>query len=218
LNPEYPPGNLAHGVPYPVSFVTDARGIVTSKFSEGRYQERRTTASVLVGFGAEATLAATEQRTDHFVLRTSLSNAEAGPGNRITLVLDFAMGDTRHAYAPGADGYRPLRVKLDPQPLFAVHEPVLPEPIPFEFKPLGETVPVFEGRFRLLQDVTLGDGRAFAEFLKQQVTTLAITGVLEYQVCSATVCYPPASLPLRWSLKVLPLDRQRVPAAIQSRP
>lgn len=218
MNPEYPPGNLAHGVPYPVSFVTDAKGIVTSKVFESRYQDRRTAASVLVGFGAEATPGATELRTDHFTLRTSQSNAEAGPGNRITLVLDFAMGDTRHAYAPGAAGYRPLRVKLDPQALFTAHEPVLPEPKPYEFKPLGETVPVFEGRFRVLQDVTLADGRAFGEFLKQQDPTLAITGVLEYQVCSATVCYPPSSLPLRWSLKVLPLDRQRVPAALQSRP
>jgi len=201
-------------VPYPVSFVTNAEGIVTSKFSEGRYQDRRTAASVLVGLGAEAAHAANEQRTDHFTLRTSQSNAEAVPGSRISLVLDFAMGDARHAYAPGAVGYRPLRVKLDPQPLLAVHEPVLPESKPFEFKPLGETVPVFEGRFRVLQDVTLGDGRAFAEFLKQQETTLAITGALEYQVCSATVCYPPASLPLRWSLEVLTLDRQRVPAVI----
>ncbi len=67
----------------------------------------------------------------------------------------------------------------------------------------------------MLQDVTFADGRAFTEFLKQEDTSLALTGVLEYQVCSATVCYPPSRLPLRWSVKILPLDRERVPEAIR---
>ncbi|HSB61113.1 MAG TPA: protein-disulfide reductase DsbD domain-containing protein, partial [Vicinamibacteria bacterium] len=155
---------------------------------------------------------------DHFLLRLAASNREVTPGNRVTLVLDFEMGEGRHAYAPGAEGYRPLRLRLDGHPLVTVHEPAYPPSRPFEFKPLAETVPVYDGRFRLLQDVTLADGGAFAELLKAPDPTLALTGALDYQVCSETVCYPPASLPLSWSFRVLSLDRERAPEAIRHRP
>ena len=45
-----------------------------------------------------------------------------------------------------------------------------------------------------------------------------MTGTLEYQVCSDRVCYPPAALPVRWTIKVRPLDRERAPEAIQHKP
>ena len=38
LSPDYPEGDPAHGVPYPMTFITDERGIVRSKFFEGSYQ------------------------------------------------------------------------------------------------------------------------------------------------------------------------------------
>jgi peroxiredoxin len=40
LNESYPPGHFAHGVPYPMIFVTDAAGIVRHRFSEEAYQQR----------------------------------------------------------------------------------------------------------------------------------------------------------------------------------
>lgn len=45
--------------------------------------------------------------------------------------------------------------------------------------------------------------------------TLVLAGVVEYQVCSDTVCYRPGSLPVTWSLRVRPLDRDRAPEALQ---
>jgi len=44
--------------------------------------------------------------------------------------------------------------------------------------------------------------------------TLVLKGVVEYQVCSDTLCHPPGSLPVTWSLRVRPLDRERVPQAL----
>jgi hypothetical protein len=217
LNPEYPEGNQAHGVPYPGTFVTDAAGIVRSKFFEKTYAERRTAASALVLAGEPAQPAGSETRAEHFVLRTSSSNAAAVPGNRLTLVLDFEMEKDHHAYAPGARGYRALALRLDPQPLVTVHETVFPPSRPYLFKPLKETVPVFEGRFRVLQDVTLAGGRELAELLKSPEPTLTLTGSLEHQVCSDRICYPPAKLPLRWTIRVLPMDRERSPEAIRHR-
>ena len=43
----------------------------------------------------------------------------------------------------------------------------------------------------------------------------AISGKLEYQACDSKICFIPTSVPVRWQLQVLPLDRQRAPDAIQ---
>lgn len=218
LNPEYPEGNMAHGVPYPGTFVTDARGIIRSKFFEKAYAERRTAGSLLALAGESPDAPASELGSPHFVLRTSSSNATAAPGNRVTLVLDFEMGPKLHAYAPGAKGYRALSLRLEPQPLVkTVHGTLYPASKPYRFEPLQETVPVFEGRFRVLQDVTLASRADFAELLRSPEPALAITGQLEYQVCSDKVCYPPASLPLRWTIAIRPLDSERSPESLRHR-
>ncbi len=215
---DYAPGNLAHGVPYPGTFVTDAKGVVRARYFERTYAERRTAASALTLAGEVPQVGASETSTPTFTLRTSSSNAAAAPGQRVTLVLDFDMKPMMHAYAPGVTGYRPLRLRLDPHPLVTVHETALPAAKPYRFEPLDETVPVFEGRFRVTQDVTLAGGREFVELLKTQAPALELAGTLEYQVCSDKVCYAPASLPLRWTIKVEPLDRERSPEAIRHPP
>jgi AhpC/TSA family/Thiol:disulfide interchange protein DsbD, N-terminal len=216
LNPEYPEGDPAHGVPYPGTLVADAQGVVRARFFEGAYAERRTAASALVLEG-ETPASGALTRTRFFSLRTSSSNDVVSPGNRITLLLDIQLEPGLHAYAPGVKGYRPLRLRLDPAPLVTFHEPVYPEPHLYEFKPLGETVPVFEGRFRVLQDVTLAAGKAVAPLLEQPDPSLRLSGSLDYQVCSDRVCHPPASLPVRWTLKLRPLDRERPPEALRRR-
>jgi hypothetical protein len=218
LNPDFPEGDPAHGVPFPGTLVTDARGAVRTKFFEKSYAERRTAASFLVLEGETPEDVASEVRTDHFLLRLSQSNATAAAGNRVSLVLDFWMGETKHAYAPGVQGYRPLALHIDPQPLVTAHDPVYPAPKDYLYAPLQETVPVFEGRFRVVQDVTLAGGRAVAERLRSRDDTLVITGRLDYQVCSDRVCYPPASLPVSWRVKLVPLDQERSPEALRPKP
>jgi hypothetical protein len=215
---DYPAGDRAHGVPYPGTFVTDANGVVRWRLFETRYAERRTAGSFLALSGAAPAAAAGEVRTAAFTLRTGASNHEAAPGQRLTLVLDFEMKPGMHAYAPGVSGYRPLRLKLDAQPLVTAHDPVFPPSRPFVFVPLEETVPVFEGRFRVTQDVTLAGGRELSEALTSADPRLELTGSLEYQACSDERCYPPASLPLRWTVKLLPLDRERAPEALRRKP
>jgi len=218
LNPDFPEGDPAHGVPWPGSLVIDAHGLVQAKLFEKTYAERRTAASFLVLEGESRTAATSEVRTDHFVLRVSSSNAAVAAGNRVTLVLEFQMGETKHAYAPGVEGYRPLTLHLDPNPLLTVHEPIYPAPRDYLYAPLQETVPVFEGRFRVLQDVTIAGGREVAERLRTGDASLTITGRLDYQVCSDRVCYRPASLPVSWQLQLVPLDRERSPEALRPKP
>jgi hypothetical protein len=215
LNPELAEDSPAHGVPFPGTLVVDPRGRVRTKLFEKTYAERRTAGSLLVLEGESGVAATSDVRTDHFVLRLSASNATVAPGNRVTLVLDFEMADKKHAYAPGVQGYRPLALRLDPQPLATVHDPVYPAPRDYVYAPLRETVPVFEGRFRVLQDITLAGGREVAERLRSGDDTLTINGRLDYQVCSDRSCFPPASLPVSWTLKLVPLDRERSPQALR---
>lgn len=220
LNPDYPPGDRAHGVPYPGTFVSDSAGVVQSRFFEKTYAERRTAASVLTLAGDTPGDAVQTLANSAFSLRTSLSNATASPGQRVTLVLDFEMREAMHAYAPGVTGYRALALHLDPQPLVTAHDTVFPPARPYHFAPLDETVPVFEGRFRVTRDVTLAAGRdpVLAEALKAPEPGFELRGTLEYQACSDRVCYPPAALPLAWAVKLAPLDRERSPQAIQHKP
>ena len=217
-NPAFPEGDSAHGVPFPGALVIDPRGLVKQKLFEKTYAERRTAASFLVLEGEARDAAASEIRTDHFLLRLSASNATVAAGNRVTLVLDFSMGEKKHAYAPGVKGYRPLGLRLDANPLVTFHEPVYPAARDYHYAPLQETVPVFEGRFRVLQDLTLAGGRDVDARLRAGDPSLTIAGQLDYQVCSDTVCYPPASLPVSWTLKLVPLDRERSPEALRPKP
>jgi hypothetical protein len=99
-------------------------------------------------------------------------------------------------------------LKLEPNPYARLDAPQLPQPRLFEFKPLKETVPVFEGRFRMTQDVILAVRDDIAPLLASPDPTLVLKGVVEYQVCSDAVCHPPGSLPVTWSLRVRPLDRE----------
>jgi hypothetical protein len=205
---------MAHGVPFPGTFVTDAAGVITAKQFEPEYQERRTAASLLVAMGEDGAGAVKEIVKDQFVLRTSVSNAEVAPGRRVTLVLDFVMAPKMHAYAPGVKGYRPLNFRLTENPLVTAHEVRYPESRPYTFEPLKETVPVFAGHFRILQDITtVGPARGAAP-----IDRIDISGTLDYQVCSDAVCYAPASIPLQWTLKMIPLDRERAPEALRKKP
>jgi AhpC/TSA family/Thiol:disulfide interchange protein DsbD, N-terminal len=217
LNPEYPPGDKAHGVPYPGTFVTDVSGVVRARFFEKTYAERRTAASFLALAG-DTPQEGVGARSKAFTLRSSLSNPTAAPGQRISLVLDFAMESGMHVYAPGVKGYRALAVRLDAPPLATLHDPVFPPSKPYVFAPLQETVPVFEGRFRVTRDLTLAGGRELAETLKGPDPHIEVSGTLEYQACSDRICYPPDSLPLHFTVKLRPLDRERSPEAIQHKP
>ena len=201
LNVQVPREDVHYGIPYPGTFVTDEKGIIRARFFYEKYWERLTAGGILLREGRPGT--GTESiRTDHFVLRTSASDPVITPGNRFTLVLDFEMKPKHHVYAPGARGYRPLALRLDGNPALSYGEPVFPEPRPYLFKPLKETVPVFEGSFRVLQDATLVGTKVAGLQGSPGGLPLEITGTLDYQVCSDTVCHPPASLPVRWTLTV----------------
>jgi len=71
---------------------------------------------------------------------------------------------------------------------------------------IDETVPVYNGKFRLVRDITIG---------KAYLGTLTVEGTLKYQACDDRMCYVPQTVPLKWTFQVEPHDRERPPAELQ---
>jgi hypothetical protein len=76
-------------------------------------------------------------------------------------------------------------------------------------------VPVFEGTFHISEDVKVSSGSEFWGSLGKDGRLFTITGKLEYQACDKTICYVPTSVPVKWQLQILPLDRVRAPENIR---
>lgn len=216
---DHAPGTPFHGIPFPGTFVTDGKGMIVTKDFEKSYQERRTASSLLAQLGDQSGASVKVVQNDQFTLRTSASNDQGAPGHLLTLALDFDMGSHMHAYAPGVTGYRALALRLNENPFIKAHEVVFPKAVSYTFKPLKETVQVFEGKFRVLQDVTIvGPARpAPGTAPVPPPTQTEITGVLDYQVCSDTLCHAPASMPVSWTIKLNALDRERAPEALRKK-
>ncbi len=210
LNRSVPEDSPQHGIPYPGTFMLDARGIVTARFFEAAYQERNTVSSILVRTGsAGGSVLATQASTAHLDLAASASDRVVAPGTRFSLVLDVTPKAKIHVYAPGAADYQPIALRIDPQPDLIVHPLQYPKSELLFFAPLKETVPVYEKPFRLVQDVTLAASPEAQRRLKD-VKTLTITGTVDYQACDDKVCFIPAKVPVSWTLDVRELDRERV--------
>jgi len=80
---------------------------------------------------------------------------------------------------------------------------------------IKEQVPVFEGKFLIVQDIRVSASKLFIESLGAKGKTIQVSGELKYQACDKTICYPPALVPVTWQLQVLPLDVQRSPESIR---
>jgi DsbC/DsbD-like thiol-disulfide interchange protein len=138
-----------------------------------------------------------------------LTDQVASPGTRFSIVLDVTPGRRIHVYAPGVSGYRPIALRLEPQPGLVINQTRFPAPEIYHFKPLNERVLVFQRPFRIVQDVMLDRSREGEAALKGR-EHLTIGGTLEYQACDDKICFNPQSVPLSWTVAVKPLDRERV--------
>jgi len=108
-------------------------------------------------------------------------------------------------------GYKPIQLILHNSAGIEPASVTYPMPKTLYLEAIKEEVPVFDGNFRITQDVTvsaskLKDG---ARALFSASKTVPIVGELQYQACDKTVCYPPASVPLQWELQIRPLDLKR---------
>jgi peroxiredoxin len=211
LNEKVEKSNAFFGIPHPVTFVTDAGGKVKDKYFEQSAQERQTLAGLLVrNFGVAAGAAGSSATAKHVKLGLNASTGVVRSGQRVALVVEVEIPKGYHLYAPGVDGYIAVDWSMTESPLFRSHEVSYPASRILYLKAIDEKVPVYEGRARLVRDVTIGAGKGLT--IGQDVK---IEGTFKYQACSDRLCYPPETVPLTWVMKFEGHDTVRVPAELQ---
>ena len=207
LNESEKPGARGYGIPHPGTFIVDRQGVVVSRFFEDAYQERYTTSTILATLGSGATGVVVKASTAHVSVAASLSDAVAAPGQRLALIADITPARGMHVYAPGKHDYQVVRLVIDPQPWLRVHAPSYPASEIYHFKPLDERVEVYMKPFRLRRDLTLL-ATPEAQKLLGAMSSVTITGALEYQACDDKVCFNPARVPLTFTVTLNALDRR----------
>jgi len=196
------PTERLRGIPFPGIFLVDRQGRVTSRFFEDYYRERITTSNLLLRLGTgQPPVQATQVATDHLELRTYPSDTSVALGNRFSLVFEVAPRPGMHVYAPGASGYRVIKVEMASQPGVNVLPATYPGSEIYFFEPLNERVPVFQKPFTLLQEIVL-DVTPQGQAAFKGKDGLTLTGTLEYQACDDKICYNPVSLPLSWTVAI----------------
>lgn len=199
----------AYGVPFPGTFMLDARGIVTARFFEAAYQERNTVASMLARLGTTVDVPATKISSPQLAITSFATDAIVAPGTHFSIVLDVRPASGVHVYAPGVSGYQAIALTIEPQPWVLVRNAQYPPSEDYHFKPLNEHVQVFQKPFRIVQDMAL-DASPEAQAALKDVTSLTLRGTLRYQACDDRICFSPQTVPLTWPLAVRQLDRERV--------
>jgi Thiol:disulfide interchange protein DsbD, N-terminal len=207
---------MQKGFARPGYFLIDTSGMIREKFFDPKYRERLTGNSLLGQLFPELGQEVTDRvEAPHLQLALEQSDRTGVPGTRVTLDAEVRLPPDVHVYAPGAQGYKPIKLVLDPRPEIEL-KPVVYPPSKILYLPaIKERVPVFEGTFLISQDVNVSTSSAFWGSLTKDGKMVAITGKLEYQACDKTVCYSPTSVPVKWQLQIFPLDRVRAPVDIR---
>jgi hypothetical protein len=214
LNPEAT--GMQRGFARPGYFFIDTKGIIREKFFEAKYRERLTGNSIISKLFPELGQEVTGTvEAPNLQLTLEQSDRIGVPGTRITLVAEVKLPPDVHVYSPGAQGYKPIRLLIDPIPQMELKPVVFPPSQILYMPAIKERVPVFEGTFRIRQDVQVSTTAQFWGSLGKDGKIFDISGKLEYQACNQTECFLPKSIPVKWQLQVFPLDRTRAPEDIR---
>jgi peroxiredoxin len=198
-----------YGIPFPGTLLIDRGGKVISRFFEEAYQERNTISTIMIALGNARTPAAAKRiETDHLEITSYVSDEVVAPGSLFSIVFDVTPNAGIHVYAPGAQDYKIINFRIDPNPILATRPLQYPQSEIYHFKPLDERVPVFQKPFRLVQKIAVNTSPEARATLKG-VDTFTIAGSLEYQACDDRLCFSPRSIPISYTVKLRQLDTQR---------
>jgi DsbC/DsbD-like thiol-disulfide interchange protein len=207
---------MQKGFARPGFFFIGPNGIIREKFFEAKYRERLTGNSIISKLFPELGQEVTETvEAPHLQLVLEQSDPIGVPGTRITLVAEVRLPPDVHVYAPGTQGYKPIKLAIDTIPQLELKQAVYPHPKTLYLPAIKEKVPVFDGTFRISQDVKVASSSEFWGSLGKDGKIFTITGKLDYQACDKAICYLPTSVPVKWQLQVFPLDRARAPVDIR---
>ena len=209
---------MTKGMAYPGFFYIDESGVIREKYFEAKYTDRFTANNIIGKLFPELTEEVTQTvELPHLRLRLTQSDHAVAPGSRVTLAAEIELPAGVHVYSPGVTGYKAIQLALQPRAEIELSEASYPSSKLLYLEAIQERVPVFEGKFRITQDVTVtpSETRDVVRALVSAQKTISVAGELKYQACDKTTCYPPTSVPVKWQLQILPLDLKRSPNAIR---
>ena len=204
------------GMARPGYFFIDTKGIIREKFFEAKYRERLSGNNVIgklfPALGDEVT---DNIEAPNLNLIVEQSDRTGFPGGRLTLTAEVQLPPDVHVYAPGVQGYKSIALVMDPTPGMEFTPVNYPHAKVLYLQAIKERVPVFEGKFRITQDLQISSAAEFSNSLGADGKTFTITGKFDYQACDSKICFLPTSVPVRWQLEVFPLDHVRAPEAVR---
>lgn len=209
LNDTVEKGNMAYGVPYPGTYVLDAKGTIVGKYFEDDYKERETVSSILVQqFGAAAGGAHETRQSKQLQVSLSASTDTVATGQHVALVLDIDLKPKMHVYAPGVEHYIPIEWQMAESDAAKAEAVKWPKFEKLFLEAINETVPVYTGSFRVVRDVVFAPDAKLKSLVNEK-GEITIHGTLKYQACDDRMCFIPVSFPLDWTFHYQALDRQR---------
>jgi len=203
---------MTKGMAYPGFFYLDPSGVIRQKYFTPKYTDRLTANNVIAKLFPELSAEVTQNiKAPHLQLTLAQSDRSVIPGGRVSLIAEIELPPDVHVYSPGVRGYKPIQLTLQDLPGIEFQPVIYPSSKVLYLEAIQEHVPVFEGKFRISQDLTVTPSKTSDAIrsLFSKERTISITGDLKYQACDKTVCYPPTSVPVEWELKVQPLDLHR---------
>jgi hypothetical protein len=217
LNENFSKDHAWFGVPFPGTFIIDANGVVAAKYFEDDHRDRYTAASILAkSFQTAEGVSWSVIDTRHLRLRYAATDSIVRAGSRIELAVEVELKPKMHVYAPGVQAsYKPIVWTLDESPAWLVHTASFPKARTLHLPAIDETVPVYEGKIRLTRDLSIGQQSEVRPALAGGGNELVVRGAFRYQACDDRQCFPPATIPLQWTLRYEAHDNQRAPAELQ---
>ena len=203
IDPEDPRSSGIYGIPFPGTYVTDTTGVVTEKFFSRHYATRESAGTILdkalgrVLLHEESPQA--NQQDERVRITGFLSDADLKLEVVNTLYVRLELADGFHVYAdPLPDGFYPTTIEVRPVRGMRIGEPVYPPTKPKQFETLGVTLNVYEGFAEIAVPITatteLWNPSGINGTVGERPVEVEI--VVDYQVCSETICYSPQTAQL----------------------
>ena len=202
IEPDGPLAEQFYGLPFPGTYVVDGNGVVTEKFFNKHYATRTSAGTILDSALGRALRHEEAPAAAHGAPRVGFSAFLSDPQLTLevasTLNVRIEMEEGYHVYAePLPDDYYPTTVRLEPVSGLEIGEAVYPATTPMRFDALDVTLNVYEGSADIAIPVT-----ALAELVQAGGETVDLDVVVDYQVCSDTVCYLPEEARLSLSAPI----------------
>jgi len=203
------------GMAIPGYFYITPDGLIKEKFFETAYTDRYTANNLLLKLFPQLVEGTGKAvASPHIKLNLLQSDQVVVPGSRLTVLVEAELPADTHVYAPGVQGYKPIQLVLEAPAELKLEPPRYPEAKVLYLPSIKESVPVFEGKFRIFQDATVSADRKLMGSIGAG-KTVTVKGTLLYQACDSTTCYFPQKTEVSWDVQLAPLDKERAPQAIE---